>query len=980
LPVFAEHPATLYESEAPLKDDSPMDEESFAFGSFRLIPGQRLLLEDDKPLRIGSRALDILITLVESVGGTVGKEQLIARTWPDTVVDDGALRVHVAALRKALGDGRGGMRYIVNVPGRGYGFVAPVVREPRHPETEQRQPETTSLGQAAAGGNLPVPLTRILGRDDVIAALVTQLSQHRFLTIVGPGGVGKTTVAIAVAQAASAFYKDGLWFVALSSLADPTLVPSAVTATLGIAQSGVNPVSGLTGWLRDKHALIVLDSCEHVISAAAKIVEEILRAARNVSILVTSREPLRAEGERIHRLGTLRVPPDSVELTLEDILRYPAVELFTERAAAIVEQLSFDCGELAAVVEICRRLDGMPLALELAAAQVNVFGVRGLAGRLDDRFTILTKGRRTALPRHQTLRAAIDWSYYLLLETEQRILAGIAVFQGDFTMDAAAAVVAGDRIQPTDVFEGLANLAMKSLVRTDISGKLAHHRLLDTTRAYALEKLIESGEVERVKRLHAEYYRDLFEQAEAEWVTRPTAEWLADYKRQIDDLRAALDWAFAPGGDASVGVALAVAAVPLWMQLSLLDECRSRAQRALAVLSAGERRDLRREMKLYAALATSLIYTRGQTPTTVEAWSDALAAAEKLDDTEHRLQGLYGLWNCRASSGQVAAAMDVARQFRRLAVERSDATDVLIADRMIGSLLHTSGEQAAARHHLETMVNRYVPPVHRTATMRHQFDQRIVAQAMLALSCWVQGFPDQATALAATALERALATDHENAVCYALVEGACPVALLTGDLALAKRLVSQLLDRSSRYGLTTWQVQGLILEGELLIRCGDTAIGLSRLRTALEEVSERRLLVRLPGLLGVLAEGCVLAGSASEAATLIEQALAASERSGVRWCYPELLRIKGQVAQLDGDRMRAEAAFSHALELGRHQGSLSWQLRAASSLARLWAREGRSREARELVRPIYLAFTEGFQTRDLLEAKALMGSDRRDGA
>jgi predicted ATPase len=199
---------------------------------------------------------------------------------------------------------------------------------------------------------LPVPLTRILGRDDVIAALVTQLSQHRFLTIVGPGGVGKTTVAIAVAQAASSFYKDGLWFVALSSLADPTLVPSAVTATLGIAQSGVHPVSGLTGWLRDKHALIVLDSCEHVISAAAKIVEEILRAARNVSILVTSREPLRAEGEQIHRLGSLRVPPDSDELTLEDILRYPAVELFTERAAAIVEQLSFDRGELAAVVEI----------------------------------------------------------------------------------------------------------------------------------------------------------------------------------------------------------------------------------------------------------------------------------------------------------------------------------------------------------------------------------------------------------------------------------------------------------------------------------------------------------------------------------------------------------------------------------------------------------------------------------------------------
>jgi predicted ATPase len=264
--------------------------------------------------------------------------------------------------------------------------------------------------------------------------------------------------------------------------------------------------------------------------------------------------------------------------------------------------------------------------------------------------------------------------------------------------------------------------------------------------------------------------------------------------------------------------------------------------------------------------------------------------------------------------------------------------------------------------------------------MRHQFDQRIVAQAMLALACWVQGFPDQATTLAAAALEHALATDHENAVCYSLVEGACPVALLTGDFALAKRLVSQVLDRSSRYGLTTWQIHGLILEGELLIRCGDTEVGLSRLRTALEEVNERRLLVRLPGLLGVLAQGCALAGRVSEAATVIEQALAASERSGVRWCYPELLRIKGQLAQLDGDRMRAEAAFGRALELSRYHGSLSWQLRAALSLGLLRAREGRSREARELVRPIYQAFTEGFQTRDLLEAKALIRSDRRDDA
>ena len=289
-----------------------MDEETFAFGSFRLIPAQRMLLEEGKPLRLGSRALDILVTLVESAGETVRKDQLIARTWPDTVVDEGALRVHVAALRKALGDGRAGKRYIANNPGRGYSFVAPVVRE-------QRQPATVPPATAAVGGNLAAPLTRIVGRDDIIAALAAQVARRRFLTIVGPGGVGKTTVGIAVAQTVSASYKDGVWFVGLSSLADPDLVPSALTAVLGISQSSLNPVSGLTAWLHDKQVLIMLDSCEHVIAAAAKLVEEILRAARHVSILATSREPLRAEGEWVHRLASLRVPPDSATRCCRDV-------------------------------------------------------------------------------------------------------------------------------------------------------------------------------------------------------------------------------------------------------------------------------------------------------------------------------------------------------------------------------------------------------------------------------------------------------------------------------------------------------------------------------------------------------------------------------------------------------------------------------------------------------------------------------------
>jgi len=515
-----------------------------------------MLLEDGKPLRLGSRAFDILVTLVEGAGDTIPRDQLIARTWPDTVVEEGALRVHVAALRRALGDGRAGRCYVANNPGRGYAFVAPVT-------CEHTPPATARPNGAAAGDNLPAPLTRIVGRDEVIAALATQLARRRFLTIVGAGGIGKTTVAVAVASAVRASYKDGAWFVGLASLSDPDLVPSALGAALGI-QPGANPVQGLTAWLRDKAALIVLDNCEHVIDAAAALVETVLKAAPGVSILTTSREPLRAEGETLHRLAALELPPHSVDFAAGDALHYSAVELFNERAMAAVDGFALADADVPAVLEICRRLDGIPLALELAAARVDVFGVRDLAGHIDDRFHVLTGGRRTALPRHQTLGAALDWSYQLLPEEERAVLRRLSVFAGDFALEAAVAVAAEP--SSSDIVDHVANLVSKSLVAADPRGEVAQYCLLDTTRLYAFEKLESSGELQEVARRHAEYYCALFAPADVESETRPQAEWLAIYGRHLDNVRAGLDWAFSPEGDPRIGVALTVAAVPLWDQ------------------------------------------------------------------------------------------------------------------------------------------------------------------------------------------------------------------------------------------------------------------------------------------------------------------------------------------------------------------------------------------------------------------------------
>jgi len=339
-----------------------------------------------------------------------------------------------------------------------------------------------------------------------------------------------------------------------------------------------------------------------------------------------------------------------------------------------------------------------------------------------------TEGRRTALPRHQTLQATLDWSYELLPESKRAVLRHLSIFAGGFTLEAASAVIANGDTLASDVVDRVASLVTKSLVTADISGATVHYRLLETTRAYAREKLTEHGELEQAARRHAEYYRDLCGQAAAEWKTRPTAEWLAAYGSQIGNVRGALDWAFSPSGDASIGVALTAAAVPLWFQLSLIDECRGRVEQALSHVASRSSRDTRCEMQLDTALGLSLFHTKGPVRETGAAWTRALAIAESLGDVEYQLRALWGLWSYRLSSGEYRAALVFARRFRGLTAKPPDR---LIADRMIGTMLLYLGDQINARRHIERMLSRYVDPLHRSHTIRFVWDQRVAGDIVL---------------------------------------------------------------------------------------------------------------------------------------------------------------------------------------------------------------------------------------------------------
>ena len=940
---------------------------SLLFGPFRLLPAQSLLLENDKPVRIGSRGLHILIALVAGAGQLVSKDELIAVAWPNTTVDEANLRVHVAGLRKLLGDGQAGARYIVNEVGRGYRFIAPVVL------ADEQKPSVVSPVPSESRHNLPALHARMVGRSDIVAALVDQLQRRQFITIVGPGGIGKTTVAVAVAEQLSASYGGEIRFVDLAPLGDPLLVTSALASALGFGIRSQNPIPDLVAFLHDKRMLLVLDSCEHVLDAVATLAEEILKGAPSVHILATSREPLRTRRESVQRLAPLGVPEATNNLSAAEAMTFPAIQLFVERAAANLERFEISDADAPIVADICRRLDGIALAVELAAGRVDTFGVRGVAALLDDRFRLLTRGPRATLPRHQTLSAALDWSYEVLAETERVTFRRLAIFTGGFTFEAASAVIAGTDIGPSDVIDHLANLVAKSLVAANVSGANVHYRLLDTTRAYALQKLTAANELEVFAGRHAEYYRGLFDHAEAEREKQPAAEWLGVYGYQIDNVRSALDWAFSPRGNAALGVDLTLAAAPLWTHLSLNAECRSRVETALAIVGPGAVEGGRREMQLFAALGGALLYTIGAGSEMAEAWAKVLTIAEKVGDIDYQLRALWGLWVVKINSGEYRPALAFAQKFSDVAVTSADVADPLIADRIMGFSLYFLGDQVGARLHTERMLKNYVAPNNRLHIIRYQFDQSVMAHITLAGILWLQGFPDQAMRMTEGTVDDAAAIDHPISLTYTLAQVACPIALYTGNLPAAERFVKLLLDRAARHTKDLWTPWGLCFRGVLLIKQGDLRGGAKVLEAALGELPDNAFHMRYIPFLGELADGLGHAGETAKGLTVIDKAINQSDRTEERWCIAELLRIKGAIA-LTGHQavVVAEEYFHASLDWARRQNVLAWELRTATSLAKLWNDQGRTGDAIELLAPIYNRFTEGFETADLKTARSLL--------
>ncbi|CUX57882.1 winged helix-turn-helix domain-containing protein [Agrobacterium genomosp. 13] len=936
-------------------ENSEMDVDAINLGKCQLLLKKRILMADGKPAQIGSRALDILLYLARRQGQTISIDELMKAVWPNTTVEQNTLRVQIKNLRRALTESGSGC-FVVNRSGRGYSLIVPTQRMGLRLSSELA--ETTSA--------LP-KRRRLIGRAGTISEVTERLLNHQLVTVTGPGGIGKTGVVKEIAARWDSWGRREVFYIDLGGLQDERLLLAHVARAVGVKQSDADPREVLRT-LSGVNGLLVLDTCEHMIDAAAEFVEQLLPEAPNLKVLVGSQDSLRIAGEWVTRLQPLAFPQTDEADELVTAEAYPAIELFLERASGAGCALTLAPATIGAIGRICARLDGLPLAIELAAARVGQFGVDHLLSALNQHLGILTGGLRTGVPRQRTMRAAIEWSFSTLTDYEQELLQNLSVLKSPFVLEIATAV-AGEghpEVADQDVMNGLNELYRKSMLNVVIVDDRQHFCLLDTTRTYAYELLRRRGGEDIARSRHLTYVQNMLRQRRESSFVCPTLQ----SEHELNEVRGALDWASEHGELMETVANLTLAAIPMWFEHSLVGECRMYVERILSKMSdrgAGDARIL----QFYVALGGAYMNIQGAGEDARSAWTEVYRQAGRTGDIGNRLKSLWGLWVDARNRGDFVSASILSKRFTRLSRKSNDPLVLVNADRMSSISHFFQGELALSRRLAERVAS---SPHAGRDVVSFQFHQRITARCFLAQALWLQGFADKAIGLAIGNVEDAIAIGHSATISYALTEGGCQVAWNVGNLSLLEHYSQLALCRTARNGLDVWHTIAGCFSGILQLKRGND-VGLEILHDALGQLRRAHRAPVCSRALAFYADELAKRGRAGEAIAAIEEALSRARLSGEKWCEPELLRLRGVIRKRFG--LPYETDLHASMALCRQQGALGWQLRTATSLAEHYLDRGDERAAVSCLIDIYGSFDEGSGSEDLRKAEALLDQFRQ---
>jgi len=809
----------------------------------------------------------------------------------------------------------------------------------------------------------------LLGRAEELGRAAELLQSHRFVTIAGPGGMGKTTLARAVVAQCAGLYPDGVHFIDLAVLAQGRALDGVLGAALGIAHLSLESPSQLAACLRGQRLLIVFDCCEHHTAVAARACEVLLQSAPGIDVLCTSREPLLAHSERILRLGPMGIPELDQALDVAAALGFPAVALFVARAASDnLAGFAPDADQARQVCEICRSVDGVPLAIELAAALVRPLGLHELA-RQTSRWLLAPAGASQPPDgRHRTLSGMLNWSYDALVPHEQGVLRRLSVFRGHFTLEGAAAVASCPGLGAEGVIDTVIELAGKSLVSMSDSGGDPRARLLDLTRDYAHDKLASNGELNALQERHARWLCTLMEQLERDWMALDRGAWMDRYAPWVDDVLAAIDWALGPGREPVLGAQLAGIGFSLGDQIGVAGDFHERVQRALAALGSLD------DVPTHVYLRLNIVSAHGP-------GIPALGLFELLVNAEWvmrlarqaaspMLQGasLLAIWGYPYVRGDYPASLAGAGRIARAASAGADPYLTLMGQRTMAQSLHFMGRHAEA-HHCATLAlagsELRIPLAYQPSPVQVGTSVRIILARLL----WMQGAADRALAMSEEALAVAR-SDRPAALCQVLAMAAIPVAIWRGETGRARVLVQRLRERSQTHGLVYWTGWAAHVEHALaVLEAGAGATGPASAAAA--AAADRP--ADAAGFFAKCTDHMVTFSSK----LLTDAAVRRCDAGVVGWCLPELLRARA-AHLLESETLDAQgeaaALLRRSLAVAQAQGALAWSLRSATSLAALYRRQGAVAQARAALAPILARFDEGGGTADLCAARALLAA------